>query len=65
MSVAEICQLCENRGADRTCGQCGRLVCDRHFESETGLCADCASTAGGRGTTDDPDRPGGDDVLRF
>jgi RecJ-like exonuclease len=48
MSVAELCDICESRQAVHTCRRCGASVCDRHFDDETGLCADCADSLTGR-----------------
>lgn len=45
MSVEGLCQICENRTADHQCNRCGALVCQVHYDAETGLCADCASEA--------------------
>ncbi|AGB16669.1 hypothetical protein Halru_2077 [Halovivax ruber XH-70] len=58
MSVEGLCQICESRPAEHQCENCGALVCDVHFDSELGLCADCAAQA----------RPGEDDdteIHRF
>lgn len=42
MSVTGICQLCESAEARHACDRCGRVVCDEHFDRESGLCIDCA-----------------------
>jgi hypothetical protein len=67
MSVSEVCQICEAAQADLTCGQCGRLACERHFDAEADKCVECLSAGGGAGVPGDPSEPGGpadDDVLR-
>lgn len=43
MSVSGLCQICENRTAQHDCTRCGKLVCEVHFDTETRLCAQCAS----------------------
>ena len=51
MSVGGLCQLCEAAPAESQCGQCGSLVCERHFERSSGHCVQCASDTGrGMGT---------------
>ena len=67
VSVSEICHVCEAAQADRTCGQCGRLACERHIDEDTGMCVECVSAGGGSDVPGDPTNPGGpadDDVLR-
>ncbi|WP_248895256.1 hypothetical protein [Haloplanus halobius] len=43
MSVAGVCQVCENAVARHTCDNCGALVCTEHYDRATGLCSHCAS----------------------
>lgn len=70
MSVAGLCELCEARPVADGCERCGRLVCDRHFDSESRLCTPClAAVRAGREDhrPDRPpaDRPDGVDTYRF
>jgi len=62
MSVTGICQICESAEATFACDRCGRVVCDAHYDRETGLCTECARTAtkeeserGGRTRNGSPD----------
>lgn len=57
MSVSGLCQICESREAEHSCGQCGRTICSQHYDEAFGLCMDCAEAAGGGG----PGQPGGPD----
>lgn len=59
MSISGLCQICESRQAQERCPNCGTLACEVHYESEMGLCADCATQA-------QPDRQSDDvDIHRF
>ncbi|MFC4542264.1 hypothetical protein ACFO5R_10020 [Halosolutus amylolyticus] len=58
MSISGLCQICESRPAEHRCANCGNLVCEVHFETEMGLCADCATQAR-------PDQDDDVDVHRF
>ena len=63
MSVSTLCQVCESREAEHTCGRCGRAVCSRHYDDAFGLCMDCSEAAGGAGGGQGgPDGPGRDDA---
>lgn len=61
MSVTGICQICESAEARFACDRCGRVVCETHYDRETGLCTECARTATeedrGRGDTDRGESP--------
>lgn len=46
MSVTGLCDICENRTADRSCPQCGAVVCEKHFDEEFGACMRCAPARG-------------------
>jgi hypothetical protein len=47
MSVSGLCQVCEERETADGCDRCGRLVCERHVEDETGLCVECYAEVDG------------------
>jgi len=50
MSVAGSCEICATGAVSHTCSRCAQLVCDEHFDTETGLCVEClAQVGGGRG----------------
>ncbi|WP_435359084.1 hypothetical protein [Haloarchaeobius sp. DFWS5] len=53
MSVAGLCQICEDARAEQDCNQCGALVCARHFDREHGMCIECATRADPTGTHSD------------
>ena len=56
MSVAGLCQVCENAQAEHACRTCGRQVCDDHWSDTVRACSACA-----RGVdADDPRREGPD-----
>ncbi|WP_181684940.1 zinc finger HIT domain-containing protein [Halorhabdus salina] len=63
MSVAGLCTVCGNQGAEYTCDRCGSLVCDRHYEPSVGFCVECAGeVSGGRNQDTQPD---GTDTYQF
>ncbi|MFB6083443.1 MAG: hypothetical protein ABEJ94_04280 [Halorientalis sp.] len=69
MSVSGNCEICGVGEVRHTCSRCAQLVCDEHFDEETGLCVECLSEMGG-GRGRDPDRqpsdmPDGVDTYRF
>lgn len=41
MSVAGLCQICEAAMAEHSCRQCGRAVCDDHWNDGSGACMGC------------------------
>ncbi|RAW44300.1 hypothetical protein DQW50_15005 [Halorubrum sp. 48-1-W] len=55
MSVAGLCQLCENALARHTCRYCGRQVCRDHWNETVGACTACAEAVGGDTDGDTPD----------
>lgn len=62
MSISGLCQICESETAEHDCTRCGMLVCDTHYDTETQLCAQCASQAGsGSGEPPQTDR----DTFQF
>lgn len=42
MSVETVCEICERNQGQYTCSQCGRVVCERHYDTSEGLCEECA-----------------------
>ncbi len=68
MSVSGLCEVCQRPDVDHTCDRCGQLVCDRHFDDETGVCMECAAEVGrpdGVRDGDSQDLPDGVDTYRF
>lgn len=68
MSVSGICEVCGVGEVSHTCTRCAQLVCDEHFDEETGLCVECLSQVGGKGERRrrQPDNmPDGVDTYRF
>jgi len=68
MSVTGLCEICQQPDVDHTCDRCGRLVCERHFDEETGLCVECASEVRGPDEVRDEeesDYPDGVDEYQF
>lgn len=64
MSVSGLCQVCEQRQADRSCPRCGRVVCEVHYDEGMGYCTVCATElrqARGEGDAGE-DVPGGGEV---
>lgn len=53
MSVGGLCQICEAKEGQYTCDNCGTFVCADHYDEETRLCVQCASTVGGTDSTID------------
>lgn len=47
MTVETLCQICEAAPAEHQCSRCGALVCSTHYDTETGLCTECATTGYG------------------
>lgn len=58
MSVSGACEICTTGDVNHTCRRCGQLVCDRHFETEVGLCVECSADVGS-----DPEHVPGEDSL--
>lgn len=48
MDRAKLCHIC-SKAAKRTCGMCGRPVCDDHMDKETGICYTCSAGKRGMG----------------
>ncbi|WP_267640309.1 hypothetical protein [Haloarchaeobius amylolyticus] len=55
MSVAGLCQICEDARARQHCNRCGAMVCENHFDRDHGMCLDCASRADPRGVDEGAD----------
>lgn len=64
MSVSGLCEICEYPEVEETCERCGRLVCERHFDENAGVCVNCAAELG---IGDEPVEPGNlpDDVDTY
>ena len=66
MSVAGNCEICVTGNVADTCGRCAQLVCEEHFETDSGLCVECVADVGspgrGRQSTDGVD---GVDTYQF
>jgi hypothetical protein len=67
MSVSGNCEICVTGEIRETCSRCAQLVCERHFDAETGLCVECLSTVGGdrRDRRVPENAPDGVDRFRF
>lgn len=68
MSVAGLCEICEERTIEDGCDRCGRLVCEKHLDRELGLCVECSAELDRGREPDKPagrDRPDGVDTYRF
>lgn len=67
MSVSSPCEICLSGAVEHTCRRCGKLVCEDHFDDESGLCVDCLAEVGPPRTRDkSPKRsPDGVDTYRF
>jgi hypothetical protein len=72
MSVSGLCEVCGQREVVGGCERCGKLVCEKHCDEETGYCTACyAEVYGGRpdtgrgGGRSERERPDGVDEYRF
>lgn len=68
MSASGLCEICTRAEITHTCDRCGRLVCEEHFDEETGLCVECAAEVGKTGVGRDEsqsENPDGVDEFRF
>jgi hypothetical protein len=43
MSVSGGCELCATGEAAFGCDRCGKLVCDEHYNRDSGWCTECAA----------------------
>jgi hypothetical protein len=46
MSVSGPCEICQVGTVDDACDRCGKLVCERHFDEQTGFCVECVAEVG-------------------
>jgi hypothetical protein len=66
MSVSSPCEVCGKPQVEHSCDRCASLVCANHFDTETGLCAECqAQVGGGERRQGEEDLPDGVDTYRF
>ena len=67
MSVSGPCEICTVSDVRHTCNRCAMLVCDRHYDDETGYCVECAAEVGRTNNRSDEDEelPDGVDTYRF
>ncbi|QGN07343.1 hypothetical protein Hrd1104_08515 [Halorhabdus sp. CBA1104] len=64
MSVSGLCTVCESESAEYTCGRCGSLVCEVHYDPTVGFCVECAGEIG-NSRPGDTDQPDDGDTYRF
>lgn len=68
MSVSGLCELCATREVTHTCNRCASLVCDRHYDEDSGYCVECAAEVGRPGREPaggGEERPDGVDEYQF
>jgi hypothetical protein len=67
MSVSGTCELCALGDADWGCDRCGRLICDDHYDRQSGYCTDCAEKMRrpGKATSDNDEWRDGVDTYRM
>lgn len=68
MSVSGPCQLCGRSEIEDSCTRCGKLVCERHYEEDSGWCVDCDTESRGdrpENVPDEEDMPDGVDTYEF
>ena len=68
MSVSSPCEICAAGEVEYTCDRCGRLVCDRHYDEDVGMCVECADDVSGGRPEHIPngdDMPDGTDTYQF
>lgn len=67
MSVGGLCEICEAATVADSCDRCGRVVCGKHYDTETGYCTDCLAELGRTPSEDSGERdyPDGVDEYRF
>lgn len=67
MSVSAPCEICTHGEAEHSCLRCGKLVCDKHFDTTTELCDECTAEVGESPDEipDEDDLPDDVDTYRF
>lgn len=67
MSATGLCEICQRPDVDHTCDRCGLLVCDRHFDAQRGVCAECVAELTGErdGSRQPGSGPDGVDTYQF
>lgn len=68
MSVSGLCDICTNADIEDSCERCGKLVCDQHFDDQTGFCVKCSAeiaTGDREHIPQGDDLPDGVDTYRF
>lgn len=67
MSVTGLCEICERPDVENTCDRCGKLVCERHWDDDAGVCVECAVQMGQRkpDSIDPENMPDGVDTYEF
>ncbi|MFW6017290.1 MAG: hypothetical protein ACOCPX_00560 [Halapricum sp.] len=55
MSATGLCDVCGHPDVDHVCDRCGRLVCERHYDTDLGVCIECASEISDGSDRDDVD----------
>jgi len=68
MSISGPCEICNSAEVEHTCNRCAKLVCDRHFDEDTGYCVECAAEVGKRKDENIPeeeDMPDGVDTYEL
>lgn len=43
MSISGGCELCATGDVSFSCDRCGKLVCDEHYDRDSGYCTECAA----------------------
>ncbi|HDH45252.1 MAG TPA: orotate phosphoribosyltransferase [Thermococcus sp.] len=44
MELIGLCSICGRAGARYTCRLCGRIVCEKCFDFQNGICINCRSS---------------------
>lgn len=65
MSVSGLCEICTTGEVEFTCPRCGSLVCEDHWDEDTGMCVECATELGSGDSHDHSEKPDGVDEYRF
>ena len=69
MSVSSPCEICNRADVAAGCDRCSKLVCQRHYDEELGLCLECADDVTDSGdrrhVPEGDDLPDGVDTYRF